>query len=89
MAKSKGDVRLVILQRGWVMVGRFSQDGPRCALDQASVIRYWGTTKGLGELVDGPTSKTRLDPCGRVEFHELTVIASIAAKEDKWTAHLS
>ena len=84
MASKKADIRIVILQRGWVMVGRFSQDGPRCALDGANVIRFWGTTKGLGELVDGPTKETKLDPCGHVEFHELTIIASIMAKEDKW-----
>lgn len=89
MPKSKDDVRIVVLQRGWVMVGRFSQSGSRCALDGASVLRYWGTTRGLGELVDGPTEKTKLDPCGRVDFHELTVIASIKVKEEKWTKHLS
>ena len=32
-------------------------------LTNASVIRYWGTVAGLGEIAaDGPTSKTRLDP---------------------------
>lgn len=71
------DVRIVILQRGNVMIGRFHQDGDMCTLDQASVIRRWGTTKGLGELRDGPLSDTILDPCGHVEFHVLAMIASI------------
>lgn len=81
------DVRIVILQRGWVMVGEYSKHPSelehRC-LDKASVIRVWGTTKGLGELIDGPTRNTKLDPCGHVEFHSLTEIANIKVKEYKW-----
>ena len=50
------DIRIVILQRGWVAVGRFSQSGSDCILEQASIIRKWGTTKGLGEIVSGPKS---------------------------------
>ncbi len=82
--KSERDVRIVILQRGWVMVGEFSQDGSKCTLEDASVIRVWGTTKGLGELVEGPTSSTKLDWAGHVEFHELTVVATIRANPAKW-----
>ncbi len=86
--KEKADIRVVVLQRGWVMVGRFSQDGERCLLRGASVVRRWGTTKGLGELAaGGPLSSTVLDPCGEVQFHELTVVASIRASEDAWARH--
>ena len=80
-----GPVKIVILQRGWVMVGVFSQNGPNCRLDQASVIRKWGTTKGLGEIADGgPTKNTVLDKCPTVEFHELTIIATIQCRAEKW-----
>ena len=84
MAKSKRDVRICILQRGWVMVGVFTKKGPQCFLDNASVIRRFGTTTGLGQLVNGPLPETKLDPCGHVEFHELTVIAMIKCAEEKW-----
>lgn len=86
-----GQVRIVILQRGWVMVGYYSRDGENCRLTNASVIRNWGTTKGLGELAkDGPTSNTKLDPTnGLVEFHRLTEIATISCSDDKWTKHLT
>lgn len=77
--------QIVILQRGWVMVGDFSQDGVNCQLDNASIIRIWGTTKGLGELaLGGPTSSTKLDPCGLVKFHELTIVSRLSVNEDKW-----
>lgn len=45
--KPSSDVRIVILQRGWVMVGRYSQNGDECSLTDCSTIRAWGTTKGL------------------------------------------
>lgn len=82
-----GDVRIVILQRGWVMVGRLERGDQVCKLHQAAVVRIWGTTKGLPEIANGgPTAKTVLDKCdGVVEFHPLTIIATIACREDKWS----
>ena len=82
-------VKIVILQRGWVMIGRWSREGDNCSLDSAMVIRQWGTKKGLGELVGGPTSATVLDWAGHVEFHILTVVATIDAKEDAWASRLA
>lgn len=84
------ETRIVILQRGWVMVGRFERNGSDCKLHDASVIRIWGTTKGAGEIAgDGPTSTTKLDKCnGLVEFDYLTVVATISCNEKKWEKHL-
>jgi hypothetical protein len=85
---TKTDIRIAILQRGWVMIGRFIRDGEHCFLTGASVIRRWGTTKGLGELAkNGPLAQTQLDPCGEVEFHELTAVALIRCEEKPWLAH--
>lgn len=83
-------VKIVILQRGWVVVGRFSRKGNDCKLTNASVIRKWGTTKGLGEIAkDGPTSSTELDKCnGLVEFDYLTSIFSISCDEKSWEKYL-
>lgn len=89
-SKSKGRVRIAILQRGWCMVGRFTKKGAQCFLKQASVIRYWGTTRGLGEIaIGGPTDKTKLDPVGEVSFHELTAVALINCDESMWALHFA
>ena len=89
VVKPSGNIRIVILQRGWVVVGYFQRNGSDCTLDTASVIRIWGTTKGLGEIAaNGPTSKTVLDPCPRIRFHELTAIQMIDCAEDKWITKL-
>lgn len=82
----KGETKIVVLQRGWVVVGKMERDGTLCKLHKASVIRNWGTTKGLGELaLSGPQSSTKLDPCnGVVEFDFMTVVLTISVDESKW-----
>lgn len=81
----EGEIKIVVLQRGWVYIGRFSRSGNDCKLINASCIRAWGTTKGLQELVNGPTSKTVLDKCdGVVEFDWLTVVHTISVNDKKW-----
>ena len=86
----KGDIKIVILQRGWNMVGRFERTGNDCKLHNASVIRVWGTSKGLGELaMNGKLSNTKLDKCGGVvSFDYLTVVATIDCSEEKWKNEL-
>ena len=80
-----GGIRIVILQRGWVFIGKYFENGDKCRLENSSVIRNWGTTKGLGELASGgPTSSTKLDPTPTVEFHKLTIIATILCDNQVW-----
>jgi hypothetical protein len=80
-----GDIKIVVLQRGWIYIGRFERNGNNCKLHNAYNIRIWGTTKGLPELVNGATNKTILDKCeGVVEFDYLTVIHTITVNPDKW-----
>ena len=78
--------KIVILQRGWIVVGDFSQEGQHCTLEKSSVIRSWGTSKGLGQLaLEGPQSSTKLDACGTCEFHEMNVVAMLNIKNpEKW-----
>lgn len=83
------NIKIVILQRGWVFIGRYSEDGDQCFLDNAYLIRRWGTTNGLGELaLEGKKANTKLDKAGRVEFHRLTVVATLNAKEELWNNEL-
>lgn len=84
-----GEYKIVVLQRGWVVIGKMERDGSQCKLHKASVIRNWGTKKGLGELSEGPKKDTVLDPCnGVVEFDYLTVILTLSVNESKWLSHL-
>ena len=85
-----GGYRIVVLQRGWVVVGKFSQNGQDCQLDNAAIIRIWGTSKGLPEIVNGPISgKTVLDKSPQpIRFHELTIVLSLDASEEGWKKNL-
>lgn len=79
--------KIVVLQRGWVFVGRYSLDPQTqiVTLTDARNIRIWGTTKGLGELAEsGPTSKTKLDPAGVVTFHLLTQVLALDTAVESW-----
>jgi len=82
------DIRICILQRGWVAVGRFIQKDSDCVLETASVIRRWGTSNGLGELISGPLPDTTLDKCGTLRFHELAIVATLDCEAGKWEKHL-
>lgn len=78
------DVKIVIGQRGWVWVGFVEETEKEVTITKARCVRNWGTTKGLGELVNGPLSGTKLDPCGTVRIHPLARVASIDCNPEKW-----
>lgn len=82
---SKSPLRIVVAQRGWVFVGRISQDGDEVVVSEAKCIRRWGTQKGLGQLAaNGPQSSTILDETGTVRLHALAIVAQIDCAEEKW-----
>jgi len=81
------DIRIVILQRGWIMVGRYKRVDQYVTLNNAFVIRNWGTTKGIGELAKcGPLKdKTVLDAVNNeVEFHTLVEVANVKCSVKNW-----
>lgn len=79
-------IQIVVLQRGWVAIGRFSQTKEQCHLTSASIVRTWGTSKGLGELaMNGPLTNTKLDKCADLHFHEMTIVVRMDVDESKWS----
>lgn len=83
-------IKIVILQRGWVFIGKFSNEGSECKLENAYNIRRWGTSEGLGELaLKGKQAETKLDKVGTVTFHELTTVALIECNQNVWSKQLA
>lgn len=76
--------QIVVGQRGWVFVGDVSEDGDDLVIGNAQNIRIWGTERGLGQLVAGPTSETKYDPYGVVRLPKLSVVARINVNEGAW-----
>lgn len=72
---------IVLGNSGNTVVGDLTIKGSTGYLSNASVIRRWGTTNGLGELaLNGPTGNTKLDKCGDFEFELLTTCGMIPVK---------
>ena len=85
-APQQGDLSIVILQRGRVIVGRLTLDGDYGVLTDAQCVRRWGTTAGLGQLAkEGPQENTTLDPQPVTRFHVLTSVEIIACDEAAWS----
>jgi hypothetical protein len=83
--------RIVVLDRGFVYVGKVSVSDDWCTIIEARNIRYWGTDEthpGLGWLAaNGPTEKSKVDVVGTVHAPMRAVISIIDAREDKWNSH--
>lgn len=81
----KPDVRILVLQRGWVAVGNYTAAGDDVQLSNAKIVRRWGTKKGLGEIAaKGPTKETILDDVGQVQVHRLGVVLAITCEPSAW-----
>jgi len=71
---------IAVLDRGFVYVGQVEELPDRIIITKAKNIRRWGTTKGLGELVNGPVSDTQLDEVGEVLVFKHAVMHLIPCK---------
>ena len=81
--QNMGPQQIVVLDRGWVYVGKTEEQGDKLVIEDARCTRYWGTTRGLGQLAaDGPTRDTKLDPVGRLIAPMRAVISIIACKSE-------
>ena len=74
--------QIVVADRGFVYVGKTVIEGEYVRMTGARNIRIWGTTKGLGEIVGGPTSKTQLDEVGEVLLPLRAVIHFVKCTRD-------
>ena len=80
---------IFVLNRGWVIVALWEQDTTdflQINLGQASTVRRWGTTNGLGELAQfGPKSGTILDaePTGGT-LRKSAVMRTLKCNAEAW-----
>jgi len=81
-------LQIVVLPRGWVMVGDCVENSNKLRMKNASVVRRWGTTKGLPELAnEGPLPNTKLDGKCEMEFPMSSVIAQLKCKASAWKTY--
>lgn len=87
--REPSEIKILVLQRGWVVVGRISREGSQVSFSGGYVIRRWGTEHGIGQLAaEGPLPDTKLDPLSRGTVHELAIVAEIDCEVSKWQQHI-
>jgi hypothetical protein len=80
-----GPIKIAVLDRGFVYVGRIdTSDKEMMLITNAKNIRQLGTAKGLGELINGPLSKTILDTVGTVRIPYRAIISLIDVNQELW-----
>ena len=75
---------IVVVDSGFVFCGDCVNDGTTLVLTNVKQLRQWGTSKGLGELVSGPTKKTIMDPIPSVIVPLPRVIFTIPVNSNVW-----
>ena len=91
MSDKNEEIRILMLDRGHVLVGRVSLH-PDLAfhwrVTSARTIRQWGTTRGLAQLVSGPTKDTVLDDPANETIGFRAVLRILDASADGWEKYL-
>lgn len=78
-------IKIVVMDKGFVSVGKYSAGTEWVKLENAAVIRYWGTTGGLGQLAkEGPQSATKLDPTPTEHIPLHAIIKTIDCDPKVW-----
>lgn len=79
------NLKIIILPRGWVMVGQVEEKETKVFLENGSVICRWGTSEGLPELANnGPLKDTKLDGKCRMQFPISSIIAMLDCNSEAW-----
>ena len=83
-------MKIVVLTNGFVLVCRtYTIVDDHLHMTSVRCIRAWGTAQGLGQLVNGPTSDTKLDamiPVVAAPLHSLVFNFDIV--ESAWASHI-
>lgn len=78
-------LQIAVMDRGWVYVGNVQTIGEYYLIHEASCVRKWGTSKGLGQLArNGPLQATILDPTPLVRAERRAVLFCIQCDEAAW-----
>lgn len=83
--QAPGTLCIVVLDRGFVVVGNVEFRDQYVVITNCSCVRRWGTQRGLGQLAtEGPTDNTILDPQPTTQVHELQVVQIIWCDGAAW-----
>lgn len=88
----KQEACLIVADRGHVWVAQSAESDENnhwLHLHNARIVRDWGTSKGLNQLIDGPLAETVLDQTAPIVSVAMrAVIAVIPCRAEPWKKHL-
>lgn len=85
VAYQASPIQIVVLNRGWIVVGNVEEKNGKTYIRNPSIIRNWGTTQGLGELaMRGKLPNTILDKCLDITVDTANVIFVMNCDQSKW-----
>lgn len=84
------DIEIAVLDRGFVFVGRITRvpEEDCFYIEDAMNIRQWGTERGLGQLRNGPTKETVLDPSGTIRVPNRALLFTVDTDPLAWADKL-
>ena len=84
------DTCIVVGSNGHCWISKSAvYDGVWLHMNTARIIRVWGTSQGLNQLVNGPLKETVLDaPANVVSLFHHAIIAVIPSSDAQWQEHL-
>ena len=85
----RGAIQIVVLERGYIYVGQFENDGTCVTIQNARCIIRWGTTSHLGQLKNGPLETTKLGDACTVRCSTSQVIHCIEVDQDVWSSAIN
>ena len=79
-------IKILVLDRGWVLVGNCFDSKDEILLKDGSTILRWGTTEGLGEIAkNGPLENTKLNKFNEdVLINKKYIMMTIECDQTKW-----
>jgi hypothetical protein len=84
-----GDIKIVVIERGFVYVGRVEVGDGELMIHSARSLIRWGSSQHLGELVDGPLAETKLGAKCTVRVRDGQVIHTIEVDQNAWHKHIN
>lgn len=92
-ANERGPIKIIVIERGFVYVGRIEESDPFMAdaitIHSARSLILWGSSQHLGELINGPLANTKLGAPCTVAVMTKQIIHTIEVNQDAWTKHIT
>jgi hypothetical protein len=83
-----GPIKIVVIERGFIYVGRVECDGNDVTIRGARSLIRWGSSQHLGELAGGPLEETKLGASCTVLVKQQQIIHMIEVNNNAWNKHI-